>query len=99
MRQENNFYLQMQAGAKAVYNGNFKSQTPFTSPKSPMEPPTITPLPTATPITPPAIENPIGDLKELCDFVRTPYEKRFEEEGHAHSKRYRYYNSLPLPDF
>jgi hypothetical protein len=72
--------------------GTYKLQVHATDfkPKSPIAEPTIVPLPAATPITPPAIENPIGDLKELCDFVRTPYEKRFEEDGHAHSKRYRY---------
>jgi len=77
---------------KPVPYGTYKLQVHATDfkPKCPIAEPTIVPLPAATaPITPPAIENPIGDLKELCDFVRTPYEKRFEEDGHAHSKRYR----------
>lgn len=87
----------MHGSTKGVPYGNYKIQTnpakaskaSADSHKTPIEP-TIVPLPPTAPFTPPAIENPIGDLKELCDFVRTPYEKRFEEDGHPHSKRYRY---------
>eukprot|EP01111_Echinosteliopsis_oligospora_P011695 TRINITY_DN3918_c0_g1_i4.p1 TRINITY_DN3918_c0_g1~~TRINITY_DN3918_c0_g1_i4.p1 ORF type:complete len:103 (+),score=17.18 TRINITY_DN3918_c0_g1_i4:135-443(+) len=35
-----------------------------------------------------AVDNPVGELKELSDFVRIPVIKRFEEQGLAHSKRY-----------
>lgn len=65
----------------------FKTQPSFGYPATP--PPTQSPPapPVASPPT--VIENPIGDLKELCDFIRIQYQRRFEEDGQAHSKRYK----------
>lgn len=75
-----------------INDNDFFTKPSYTYPTTPSYSPASTPSytpPPATPSPPTVIENPIGDLKELCDFVRTPYQRRFEEEGQAHSKKYK----------
>lgn len=72
----------------SLSSGDLTSPSVTPNKPYPATPPTHSP--TSEPASPATvIENPIGDLKELCDFVRTPYSKSFEEEGHAHSKKYK----------